>query len=109
MQKKTIVLVAIIAAVGAALTLAVLRSAPRGSTSEESGEAAGPLAYPRGPHGARLLSDAGLQLEMTIYETGVPPHFRVYPFDGSQTPIPPKDVTLVVELHRLGGRVDRIT
>jgi membrane fusion protein, heavy metal efflux system len=109
MQKKTIVLVAIIAAIGAALTLAVLRSAPRGSTPEEGGEAAGPLAYARGPHGARLLSDAGLQLEMTIYETGVPPQFRVYPFDDSPTPIPPKDVTLVVELHRLGGRVDRIT
>src|SRR5215213_5873651 len=109
MQKKTIVLIAIIAAVGAALTLGVLRSAPRGSTAEEGGEAAGPLAYARGPHGARLLSDAGLQLEMTIYETGVEPQFRVYPYDSADKPIAPKEVTLSVELHRLGGRVDRIT
>ena len=66
------------------------------------------LDYPRGPHGARLLSDGPLQLEMTIYETGVPPHFRIYPFDAGLTPIPPKDVVLELELHRLGGRVDRI-
>src|SRR5215212_9218021 len=108
MQKKTIAVVAIIAAVAAALTLAVLRSAPRGSTAQEGSEAAGPLAYPRGPHGARLLSDEGLQLEMTIYETGVEPHFRIYPYDAATKPIAPKDVSLQVELHRLGGRIDRI-
>lgn len=68
----------------------------------------GPLDYPRGPHGARLLAADGLQLEVTIYETGVEPHFRVYPYDGSGTPLAPSDVTLAIELHRLGGRVDRI-
>lgn len=109
MQKKTVAIVAFIAAIAAVLTLTILRSSPRGSVAEEGTEPAGPLAYARGPHGARLLSDDGMQLEMTIYETGVPPQFRVYPYDGSQKPLPPKDVNLVVELHRLGGRVDRIT
>lgn len=70
--------------------------------------ASGPLDYPRGPHGARLLSADGLQLEVTIYETGVEPHFRVYPYDGSGTPLAPSEVTLTIELHRLGGRVDRM-
>jgi membrane fusion protein, heavy metal efflux system len=46
---------------------------------------------------------------MTIYETGVPPQFRIYPYDANLKPVPPRDVDLVVELHRLGGRVDRIT
>jgi len=55
-----------------------------------------------------LLSDDGLQVEMTIYETGVPPQFRVYPYDAGLKPIPPREIDLVVELHRLGGRVDRI-
>jgi cobalt-zinc-cadmium efflux system membrane fusion protein len=45
---------------------------------------------------------------MTIYETGVRPHFRVYALDGSGRPISPREVQLAVELHRLGGRVDRI-
>jgi cobalt-zinc-cadmium efflux system membrane fusion protein len=70
--------------------------------------ASGPLEYPRGPKGARLLSAEGLQLEVTIFETGVEPHFRVYPYDENLTPLRPSDVTLSIELHRLGGRIDRI-
>lgn len=68
---------------------------------------AGPLDYPRGPHGARLLSGDDFQVEMTIYESGVPPQFRVYPLDRDGRPLPPREVELTVELHRLGGRVDR--
>jgi cobalt-zinc-cadmium efflux system membrane fusion protein len=66
------------------------------------------LEYPRGPHGARLLSGDDFQVEVTIYETGVEPHFRIYPLDRDGKPIAPGEVTLRVELHRLGGRVDRI-
>ena len=109
MNKKTILVVSIIALVGLALAAAVLRTPPRGDAVTEGAEAAGLPDYPRGPHGARLLSDDSLQLEMTIYETGVPPHFRVYPFNAAQQPILPREVDLVVELHRLGGRIDRIT
>lgn len=69
----------------------------------------GALAYPRGPHGARLLSDSSLQLEMTIYETGIPPQFRVYPYDRELKPIAPQEIDLRVYLHRLGGRIDTIT
>src|SRR5215216_2993448 len=101
MHKKTIVIVAIIAAVGVALAATILRTAPVGSETAEGAGAPGPLEYPRGPHGARLLSDDGLQVEMTIYETGVPPQFRIYPYDGASKAIPPRDVDLVVELHRL--------
>lgn len=73
-----------------------------------SAESGGPLDYPRGPHGARLVSDSSLQLEMTIYEEGVPPQFRIYPYDGDLRPVEPNEVDLLVELHRLGGRVDTI-
>lgn len=72
----------------------------------DAGDAA--AEYPRGPRGARLLSAEGLQLEVTIYETGVEPHFRVYPYDNATAPISPGEVTMTIELHRLGGRVDRI-
>ena len=109
MHKKTVAIVAIIVVVGLALAAAILRTQPSGSAAAEGAEAPGALEYPRGPHGARLLSADDLQVEMTIYETGVPPQFRVYPFDGARKPVPPREVDLVVELHRLGGRVDRIT
>lgn len=109
MNKKTLVIVAVIVVVGIAAAAAILRTPPATATSAEGAEGPGPLAYPRGPHGARLLSDESLQVEMTIYETGVPPQFRIYAYDASQKAIPPSEVNLVVELHRLGGRVDRIT
>lgn len=109
MNKKTLAIVAIIVVVGIAAAAAILRTPPASSPSAEPTEGAGALDYPRGPHGARLLADDALQVEMTIYETGVPPQFRIYPYDASQKPISPNEVTLIVELHRLGGRVDRIT
>ena len=52
------------------------------------------------------MSDGELRAEITIYERGVPPQFRVYFYEGSK-PLPPEEVTLTIELHRLGGRVDR--
>lgn len=61
----------------------------------------------KGPRGGRLLSDGDFALEITIFERGVPPEFRVYPaLDGK--PLAPETVSLTVELHRLGGVVDRI-
>lgn len=109
MSKKTLVLVSAIVAVAILAAAAILRTGPSTVSSEEGAGGGDLLAYPRGPHGARLLTDDGLQVEMTIYETGVPPQFRVYPYDTSLKPVRPADVDLVVELHRLGGRVDRIT
>lgn len=108
MHKRTLALVAAVVAIGLVLAAAILRTAAPGTSATE-GEPPGALDYPRGPHGARLLSDDGLQVEMTIYEAGVPPHFRVYPLDADGQPVAPGQVDLVVELHRLGGRVDRIS
>jgi cobalt-zinc-cadmium efflux system membrane fusion protein len=108
MHKGTLAIVGTILAIGIVLTALILRTEPTRTAALEEGAAPGPLDYPRGPHGARLLSDGNLQLEVTIYETGVPPQFRVYPFDAALKPLPPRDVTLQIELHRLGGRIDRI-
>lgn len=106
MTTRSFLLIVAIAIVGLGATLLLLRSEP----APEAGEHAAPgaLEYPRGPHGARLLSGDDFQVEMTIYETGVEPHFRLYPLDREGQPIAPAEVTLQVELHRLGGRVDRI-
>jgi membrane fusion protein, heavy metal efflux system len=108
MHKGTLAIVGTILTIGIVLTVIILRTEPTRTAAVEGGAEPGPLDYPRGPHGARLLSDGNLQLEVTIYETGVPPQFRVYPFDAALKPLPPTDVTLQIELHRLGGRVDRI-
>jgi len=62
----------------------------------------------RGPHGGRSLHGEGLDLEITVFESGVPPEFRVFPYAGEK-PVPAGDVQLTILLHRLGGRTDTIT
>ena len=61
----------------------------------------------KGPHGGRLLSEDDFQVEITIYERGIPPQFRVYVFDKGKA-VNLDEVKLTVELHRLGGRVEVI-
>lgn len=66
----------------------------------------------RGPHGGRLLSKEAFTLELSIFETGVEPHFRAYAAVDGKT-IPPDQVELRVELRRInglsGGRIDQHT
>ena len=62
--------------------------------------------FERGPHNGRMLRDGDFALEITIYETGVPPEFRVYPYRAGQ-PLDPNQVGLTIELGRLGPRTDR--
>jgi cobalt-zinc-cadmium efflux system membrane fusion protein len=59
----------------------------------------------KGLHGGRLLKSGTFSLEITIFETGVPPVFRVYPYQDGK-PVSPSTVRLTVALKRLGGKVD---
>ncbi len=58
--------------------------------------------FERGPHGGRLLRDGEFSVELTIFETGVPPRFRVYGY-LSNRPIAASDFSARIELSRLGG------
>lgn len=71
-------------------------------------EPTGETEIEKGTHGGRLLSDGAFQAEVTIYERGVPPQFRVYFFDQGK-PVPPREVTLDITLRRFGGRVDTLS
>ena len=61
----------------------------------------------KGPHRGRLLKDGDFTLELSIFETGVPPEFRVWVTEQGQ-PVKPDDVDLTIKLTRLGDRVDTI-
>jgi cobalt-zinc-cadmium efflux system membrane fusion protein len=60
-----------------------------------------------GPNGGRLLEDGEFALELAIFESGVPPEFHAWATE-SGVGLDPRDVSLTVELARLGGEVDRI-
>lgn len=63
---------------------------------------------PKGPHGGRLLIDGDFALELSIFETGIPPEFRVWVTDAG-APVAPSDVDLHVTLTRLGDVKDEIS
>ncbi len=62
----------------------------------------------KGPHGGRLLAEGDFQVEVTIFERGVPPEFRVYTYEAKK-PVDLSEVKLSIEVHRLGGRVDKVS
>ena len=106
---KKMLLIGIAVLVGIVLAVIILRmekttvkDAHEGAESLHEGD-----EQVKGPHGGRLLSEDDFQVEITIYERGVPPQFRVYVFDRGKA-VDPDEVKLIIELHRLGGRVDVI-
>ncbi|WP_297811088.1 efflux RND transporter periplasmic adaptor subunit [uncultured Methylophaga sp.] len=62
----------------------------------------------KGPHGGRLLESDGLNLELTIFESGIPPEMRIYPFTPDGTALSPADINMTVTLSRTGGQQDLI-
>jgi cobalt-zinc-cadmium efflux system membrane fusion protein len=73
------------------------------------GEHADADALQKGPHGGRLLRKDNFAIEITIFETGVPPEFRLYVYNDDQ-PIKPAEVTaLSVRLNRLGTEANDLS
>ena len=55
-----------------------------------------------------MLRDGNFALEVTIFETNVPPQYRLYVYQDDK-PLTPEEVEAVVELLRLDGEVNRFT
>src|SRR5688572_19780468 len=91
-----------------ALTLIAGCGADQKSTDEhEHGHEAAEEAE-RGPHNGRLLREGDFALELAIYETGIPPEYRVWIYEDGK-PLPPNAATVEVDLARLGGKQDHFT
>ena len=71
------------------------------ATANEAPEEA-PADTARGPNNGRLLRDGDFQVELAIFETGVPPEFRAWMTSGG-APVAPDAVELRVTLTRLGA------
>lgn len=64
--------------------------------------------FERGPHRGRLLVDGDFKLELSIFEDGVPPQFRLYGYVGEKA-LSPQEFSATVTLKRLGGKEERFT
>lgn len=58
----------------------------------------------KGPHGGRLFKDGHFNVEVVIFEEGVPPRFRVYGYHSGK-PVDPKAFSASIALKRLGDRI----
>ena len=62
---------------------------------------------PQGPNGGRLLTNGDFSLELALFESGLPPEYRVWAYRSDQA-VAPEEVTLKITLTRLGGKQDVI-
>ncbi len=92
------------------LALALLFALPLTACGEKSetaeAEHGAPKAgeYERGPHNGRMLRKGDFALEMTVFEDGVPPEYRLYTY-RSDKPVAPGAVQASVTIKRLDGEV----
>jgi cobalt-zinc-cadmium efflux system membrane fusion protein len=119
MKHKSALAIAVVVALGALLGWGILQKDKPAAADEhghgEHKEAAGhaddehhdhqapaQTAEPgKGPHGGRMFTAGSFGLEVTIFEDGVPPEFRLYTYqDGKPLAVAPNAVQLTLE--RLG-------
>ncbi|PMV97167.1 efflux RND transporter periplasmic adaptor subunit [Pseudomonas sp. GW460-C8] len=92
-----------------ALSLVLVSCGESSSAAKPSeGQAATNADYERGPHRGRMLRAGNFALEVTIFETNVPPQYRLYAYQGD-TPLDPSEIQATVEVERLDGEVNRFT
>lgn len=92
-----------------AITLLLLSVLVISACSENPGESAQhgdehgiARAVEEGPNGGRLLRNGDFALEVTIFERGVPPEFRLYAtYQGK--PLPSSEVSASITLTRVSG------
>ena len=111
MKNRFPFLVILILGIGAFLGIQILQLEPKkiieSDDPQEERANSSISSIERGPHGGWMFSDGDIQLEVTIFEKGTPPQFRVYPRKISGEGIPPSQVDLIIELQRL-DRIDSI-
>lgn len=62
----------------------------------------------KGEHGGKLLSEGDFAIELTIFETGIPPEMRLYGYEKGRA-IDLDQLKVTVTLDRLGGQQDVLT
>ena len=102
--KQKLIPIAVVIAVGLVLGGLIL-TRERAVTGEDShaatpaGIAAGAT---KGPQGGKLFVTDGFGVEVTIFETGVEPHFRLYLYQDGK-PLVPSAAGAAITLSRLGA------
>ena len=87
------------------LCLSLIACSPNDDRAAPGADAQANEDYERGPNNGRLLREGDFALEITIFETNAPPHYRLYANQGSK-PLSPQDVQAGIQLTRLDGEIN---
>lgn len=96
MRRSYLIIAALLAAPIAACGTSQKEAAPEGEEAAPEGD------YERGPHNGRMLRDGNFAIEVTVFEDGVPPEYRLYAYRDDK-PVDPSTVTARVMIARLDG------
>ena len=80
----------------------VPRNEPGEDANREARKGIAPGEPVKGPKGGKYFSTDGFGIEVIIFESGVPPRFRVY-LSQDGKPLPPSAAQVTVTLSRLGA------
>lgn len=104
-MKKNPIISAIIASHLAMVSLSIAPNAlARGDHHQEAEQS---VDVEKGPNNGRMLRDGDFAIELAIFETGVPPEFRIYATNSGRE-ISPQDIDVNITLTRLGDAIDTI-
>lgn len=118
MNKKQTMIVAAIVVLGLLAGSWIWLRQPGGAAASKSGHAASAapdapamqsvgmgnaeVQAAKGPHGGKIFRQGEFAVEVTIYESGVPPRFRLYLFENNK-PLAPRSASVVLTVSRLGA------
>jgi len=61
-----------------------------------------------GPHGGQMLDTGHGRIEVSVFETNVPPRFRLFFYDANQKPLPPARAShIAIEITRPDGKLEQ--
>ena len=112
MNKTRLMPILIVIAIGVVLAGLILLLDKTSAVTAEmgAGDASGITGENQpdtGPRGGKLFTSDGFGLELTIFEKGVPPQFRIYLYENGK-PLPPAAAKVSIALTRLGAPVQLI-
>ncbi|MEQ1835825.1 MAG: efflux RND transporter periplasmic adaptor subunit [Candidatus Nitrotoga sp.] len=111
-NKQQTIYIAVVLAIGIVIAILILNS--QGGTKQQpheengSGQHSHPEEPQTGQHGGKLYTQNGYGVEITIFEEGVEPEFRVYTYKNGK-PLDPATSKITITLERLGHKPQKIT
>lgn len=107
-SKKQIITIALLVAVAAVLSVLILTTSnSQPGQQGESLEQANAKEPVKGPKGGKYFAQDGYGVEVTIFEDGVDPEFRIYTYKDD-TLLPPEATKASIALERLGRKPQTI-